>query len=139
MIKVNNKKAKNFRKGNALVFVLIAFMIVSIFAFSILSIFNNNLKQAKHQQDSLEAYYLAYSGIELTFAYLMEYDEKEVTANNIEFGNGKINVVSKITDEEGFVGWVKITSVATLNKNGQKYTRIMYFDPINPVDQVWRN
>lgn len=57
-------KIKN-RNGNALVFMLMIFLVISILTTSILFIFNSNLKQAKHQQNLMEAYYLAYSGAEM--------------------------------------------------------------------------
>lgn len=137
------------RKGGVLAFVLIIFLIVTIIASSILYIFNTNLKQAKHQQDRMEAYYLAYSGAEIAYAALNENNTilanlvanpsaKEET-KNIIFGNGKIDVVAMKTDETNFNGWIKITSTAVLNKNGVSYTRVLYFDPSNPADKVWVN
>jgi type II secretory pathway component PulK len=150
-LKINNK-----RQGSAFAFVLIAFMIVSIIGSSILFIFNSNLKQAKRQQDSMEAYYLAYSGAEMAYASLMtiessgtfrnKYKFKRITdnnetftENNIVYGNGKISVIAQKADEENFENWVEITSTAILNKNNLTYTRTLYFDPDNPVDRVWIN
>lgn len=137
------------RRGSVLVFVLIIFLVVSIITSTVIFIFNNNLKQAKHQQDRMEAYYLAYSGAETAYAALNENKSKldNLIANpafkeetkNISFGNGKIDVVAMKTDEENFKGWIKITSIAVLNKNGVSYTRVLYFDPSNPADKVWVN
>lgn len=137
------------RKGSVLAFVLGIFFIVTIIAFSVIFIFNTNLKQAKHQQDRMEAYYLAYSGAELAYAALNENKSKldnlvadlakKEETKNISFGNGKIDVIAGKTDEANFKGWIKVTSTATLNKNGLTYTRILYFDPSNPADKVWVN
>lgn len=142
-------KLKN-RQGSALVFILIAFLIISILSTSIINLFSNNLKQAKYQQDSLQAYYLAYSGAELAFAALLDNSEvnlkklvnktvSELKEENISFGKGKITVVSKLTNEENFDGWIEITSTGTLDKNNLSYKRTMLFDPKNPVDIYWKN
>lgn len=137
------------RRGSVLVFVLIIFLVVSIITSTVIFIFNNNLKQAKHQQDRMEAYYLAYSGAELAYAALNENKskldnlvadptKKEETID-ISFGNGTIDVVARKTDEENFKGWIKIISIAVLVKNDVSYTRILYFDPSNPAKKVWVN
>lgn len=151
MGKLKKEIRNNKREGSALAFVIIAFMIISIFAFSILNLFNANLKQTKYQQDALEAYYLAYSGAEMALASLVDSSSEvngnlkkltnntisELKESNISFGNGKITVISKKTTEANFDGWIQIESTAILNKNNQKYTRILYFDPKNPIDMVW--
>lgn len=143
-------KFKN-RQGSALAFILIVLLVISILTTSILYIFNSNLKQAKHQQDSLEAYYLAYSGAEMAYTALLTKmpngklkltdltESNELTESNIEYGNGKIDVSAKISKDENFDGWIVIKSIGTLNKNNQSYTRSLFFDPANPVNKVWKN
>lgn len=144
-LKLNNK-----RQGSALAFVLVIFLVISILVSSILYIFNNNLKQAKRQQDSIEAYYLAYSGAELAYAALMTdvsgskkynelVDDDDELTETVEFGNGKIDILAKLSDEENFDEWIEIRSTGTLNKNNQSYTRTLFFNPGNPADRVWRN
>ena len=143
-------KFNNNRQGSALAFVLIIFLVLSILTLSILFIFNNNLKQAKRQQDSIEAYYLAYSGAELAYtALLTEVSGKkkyttltgsnEFTESKISFGNGKIDILAKISKDKNFEGWIEIRSTGTLDKNNQSYTRTLLFNPGNPVDRVWKN
>ena len=137
------------RRGSVLVFVLIIFLVVSIITSTVIFILNNNLKQAKHQQDRMEAYYLAYTGAELAYAALNENKTKldklvadptsKEETKDISFGNGTIDVVARKTDEENFKGWVKIISIAVLDKNDVSYTRILYFDPSNPAKKVWVN
>lgn len=146
VFKLNNK-----RQGSALAFVLIILLVVSILGSSILYIFNNNLKQAKYQQDSLEAYYLAYSGIEMAYASLLSKkpDGKlkltDVTASNelkqngIVFGNGKINILAKKSERENFQNWIEIKSTGVLSRNNLSYTRTLYFNPDNPIDIIWEN
>jgi len=145
VLKLNNK-----RQGSAYVFVLMAFLIMSILGSSILFIYNNNLKQAKLQQDSLEAYYLAYSGAEMAYASLMTItsgnykfaeitDSNEFAENDIEYGNGKINITAKKSDNEKFENWIEITSTAVLDRNNVSYTRTLYFNPDDPFDMIWTN
>lgn len=143
-------KFKNKRQGSALIFVLIAFLVISILGSSIIFIFNSNLKQAKLQQDNLEAYYLAYSGAEMAYASLMtisagKYKYTEITdgrtleENDIEYGNGKISIVAKKSDDEDFEGWIEIKSTAVLNRNNLSYTRTLCFNPEDPFDILWIN
>ena len=136
--------------GGMLAFVIIMLMVVSVLVASVLLMFNNNLKQAKMQEDNMEVYYLAYSGVEMAYAALLADSNeklKELTrltspvasqvTNNIALGDGEIDLIAVKTSDTGFVGWIKITSTATLNKNGQIYTRILYFDPADPTKKVW--
>lgn len=139
------------RKGSALAFTLIILLVLSIVTISVLFIFNTNLRQAKFQQDSLEAYYLAYSGAEMAYTALLtevspnrlKLDElgggNEFVESNIDFGNGKINISAKISDEENFNGWIVVKSTGILNSNNHSYTRSLFFDPNNPANKVWRN
>ncbi|MDY0234527.1 MAG: hypothetical protein RBR71_00655 [Gudongella sp.] len=138
------------RRGSVFVFVLIIFLTLSIFATSVIYVFNANLKQAKHQQDSLEAYYLAYSGVEMGYAALVANTNErlnklvantvsEYTETEIDFGNGKIDILAKVTNDTNFDGWIKVTGKGKLNKNGLEFVRSMYFDPANPIDIVWKS
>lgn len=144
-LKLNNK-----RQGSAYVFVFIVFLIISILGSSILFIFNTNLKQAKRQQDSLEAYYLAYSGAEMAYASLLskkpngdlklkDLDSNELVENNINYGNGTINILAKKSEHENFENWIEIKSTGILSRNNLSYTRTLYFDPDNPIDMIWEN
>ena len=147
-----NKILGKNRRGSVFVFVFIIFLTLSIFATSVIYVFNTNLKQAKHQQDSLEAYYLAYSGAEMGYAALLANSSAkliELTRDtspvaehkqlNIAYGNGKIDILAKVTDDTNFDGWIKVTGKGKLNKNGLDFTRSMYFDPDNPIDIVWKS
>lgn len=139
------------RKGSALAFVLIILLGISILTTSLLYIFNTNLKQAKYQQDRIEAYYLAYSGAEMAYSALLTKKSdgrlkltdltpgNELTQRDISYGNGKIDISAKISKDENFDGWIKITATGTLNKNNLSYTRSLFFDPANPVNKMWKN
>lgn len=153
-LKLSNHYKRNIKlnsdDGGALAFVIIMIMVLSIFVSSILFLFNNNLVQAKKIENSMEAYYLAYSGVEMSYAALLANTNEKMksltdltvtslTTNNISFGNGKINTQAVLSTDPGFEDWIKITVVATLDKNGDTDTRIMYFDPNDPTKKVWKD
>lgn len=138
------------RKGGVLAYVLIAFLAISILTLSILFVFNNNLKMATAQEKDMEAYYLAYSGIEIGYAALLANDSaklKELTRltnpvsehkqNGISIGNGTVDLTAKISNKVGFENWIEIIATATVTRNGVTYKRILYFDPNNPENLVW--
>ena len=147
------KKTKYKRsQGGLLAFVLLAFLAISVFSLSILFVFNNNFKMAKYQGDSMEAYYVAYSGVEIAYAALLSnssaklieltrtlHPVSEHTENDLLIGNGTVDIIAKITQDTGFENWVKITAVATMNQTGAIYRRTMYFKPSDPTNIVWVN
>lgn len=147
-----NKTFGKNRRGSIFVFVFVIFLTLSIFASSVIFVFNSNLKQAKRQQDSLEAYYLAYSGVEMGYAALLANGNAKLLEltrivnpvpehkeQSIPYGNGTVEVTAKITNDTNFVGWIKVSGKAKLNKNGLEFTRSMYFDPTNTIDIVWKS
>lgn len=143
-------KKLNREQGGLLAFVVVMLMVVSIIVASVLFMFNSNLKQAKLQEDNMEAYYLAYSGVEMAYAALLADSNeklKELTrltspvashvTNNVAIGGGEVDLIAVKSTDVGFENWIKITSTATLSRNGQTYTRILYFDPADPTKKVW--
>lgn len=144
------KQQLNQENGGLLAFVVVMLMVVSIIVASVLFMFNSNLKQAKLQEDNMEAYYLAYSGVEMAYAALLADSNeklKELTrltspvashvTNNVAIGGGEVDLIAVKSTDVGFENWIKITSTATLSRNGQTYTRILYFDPADPTKKVW--
>ena len=140
------------QKGSALVYVFVIIIVLSVLTTTVLSILASNTKQIRYQQDKMEAYYLAYSGVQMAYSALLANSNAKMTEltrttnpvaehrqTNISFGNGKITVVAKESTDTGYVGWIMITSTGTLDLNNVQYTRIMYFDPSNPVNIVWKN
>ncbi len=136
--------------GGALAFVIIMLMVISILVASVLFLFNNNLVQAKSIENNMEVYYLAYSGVEMSYAALLANTNEKMkaltdktvpsfTTNGIVFGNGLIDTQAVLSTDTGFVDWIKITVTATLDKNGDTDTRIMYFDPNDPTKKVWKD
>ncbi len=134
-------------KGNAMVFVIIIFFAIMILSGSMAFLFNNNLKQTKYQQDSLEAYYLAYSGGMIAYEALLANNSaklNEIIDNNSTLsvsskpmGRGTVSVVAEISTDEKFEGWIKITSTAVLDRNNLTNVRNLYFDPTNPLEMLW--
>lgn len=140
----DNKK----RPGSAMVFVIIIMAVFSILAMSMSMVFSSNLKQAKYQQDSLEAYYLAYSGALIIYEALLanSYTKLDELRNGgtlspqvMTFDNGSTSATAIISTDANFVDYIKIVSTATLSRNNFKYTRTMYFDPDNPLDILWKS
>ena len=65
----------NFRKGAALSFVIIVFVVVTLIAAILYTFFSANLRQTYLQEKNLQAYYCTITGIELArAALLMEED-----------------------------------------------------------------
>lgn len=140
----------NESKGGTLVFILMILMVVGILLAAIQAVFVGNLNQAKSQEEDVETYYLAYSGAEMAYAALINNSFElmnrlknntvsSYTENDIALGNGTIDVSAIKSTDSGFVDWIKITSIATMNDTGETYTRIMYFDPADVSKKVWKN
>ena len=141
-------KLNNKRRGSALAFVIVMMMVIGLLSFSMASVFNSNLKQAKYQQDSQEAYYLAYSGALIAYEALLAngYTKLYVLtgggtlpAQDMTFDNGDAIVTAVVSSDTNFEGLIKIVSTANLTRNNFKYTRTMYFDPDNPLDILWKS
>lgn len=143
-IRIVNKK----RTGAAMVFVIILMMVVGILSMSMATVFSSNLRQTKFQQDSLEAYYLAYSGALVVYEallddynkiYVLTEDGGTLDTQYLSFDNGDAIVTAVLSTDTNFEDLIKIVSTATLSKNNFEYTRTMYFDPANPLDILWKS
>jgi hypothetical protein len=123
-------------------------MVVSLLSMSMAQVFSSNLKQTKFLQNSLEAYYLAYSGALIGYEALLAnsnerlddlVDGDTIDPSTLTFANGTAVVTAEVSTDTNFEDWIKITSNAELDDNNATYRRIMYFDPANPLDVLWRN
>ena len=143
---------KDTKKGSALIYVFVIIIVLSLLTTTILSILASNTRQAQYQQDNIEAYYLAYSGVQLAYSALLANNNAKLTeltrATNpvseqrqtaIPYANGTITVAAKKSADIGYENWIIITAVATLTRNNLQYSRSMYFDPDNPVNAVWKS
>ncbi|MFA9399050.1 MAG: hypothetical protein ACERKV_12415 [Clostridiaceae bacterium] len=146
---------KNHKKnGAALVLVLVTFLVICIFTAIISSIIETNLMQAKSQENSMKAYYLALSGSDLCFAALLQKGPsgdndtllyKRFNPTNVapspltdtltlDGGTVDITVTSMPNDAYG-ERWVEIKSIAKLDHSTTKKTVILQFQFSNPSIQ----
>lgn len=70
MLKIALFKNVN-RKGSAIVFVIMIFMIVGIISTSVFFLFSSNLQMAAQQEENMRGHYLALAGIDITKATLL--------------------------------------------------------------------
>lgn len=137
----------NNEQGSALIYVIIMFLVIGIFSASMATIFSANLRQTKQQQDSLEAYYLAYSGAMIAYEALLANenakltelidDDATFTEGPKSMGGGSVIVSAAVSEDANFEDWIKITSTATLDRNSTSSSRTLYFDPANPLEMLW--
>lgn len=142
------------QKGSALATTIIIFLVVAIFGLIVITLSNQNLLESKRQESMTEAYYLAYSGIEMAlsslkmnnnayFDQIKNNPDMSLVENDIAFGNGLIDIfVRQASQAAGdpleYKGWVMISSTATLNTVIVSSNRTIYVDPDNQKNIVWR-
>ena len=95
------------RKGISLIWVIIALVFVSIMTMSISTIAQSNILQAKRQDNTLQAYYIARSGAELAYEALITSspsllipftsssnsgNSHILTHKDLEIGSGKVDI-----------------------------------------------
>lgn len=138
----------NNRSGSAIAYAVIVFVLVAMFATMVVSLFENNLNLAKHQEHTVEAYYLAYSGIQMAFTALIADDNAlfdqikdgtlaSLNQNDIPFETGTIDIEVTRSTEANYPGWVKITATGTVTANNTSRTRVVYIDPLNQKNTAW--
>ena len=69
----------NSKKGSALLYVFVIIIVLSVLTMTILSILASNTKQAQYQEDSMETYYLAYSGVQMAYSALLANSNAKMT------------------------------------------------------------
>jgi Tfp pilus assembly protein PilX len=140
-------KLKN-RRGSVLAFVLVIFMVFSIFAMSALHITMTNTKHVKLLRDSTQAYYYAYSGAEIAYAAIFKEEGSNKSIfdtyknSSKKIGPETIDIDKKgtndITVEVEFIPEKKlviITSIGTYN--GKSSTVKMSFNTDYPSIKMW--
>jgi len=158
-LKRGNLKVHNNERGAALIFVILALVIVSILAMAIASLVRSNLSQTVSEEDTLKAYYLAVSGQDLTYAALLQEDVDGDTLVDDEFSEAAHSNVADapvLTDTlsaaDGLEGghvvitvraleidserWVEIRSTATLDGSTITKTVTLQFLAENPLIQM---
>lgn len=150
------KKIENER-GAALIYVLLAFVVLTIIIYTMSMIFSANLKQAKFQENRIEAYYVAQAGIEVAIASLMSKnatgvpfkDEiaQYVTLNGFGYqqgpkdlilpnGKATVTITAPRLNTAGNVE-IHIVSVGSLTNSSATYTLNLSLDATNPEIQNW--
>jgi type II secretory pathway component PulK len=149
---------RNKNKGGAFIVVLIALVVVSILTAALASLVNSNLKMAKHTENSLRAYYLALSGVDITVAALLKQTIEDtdltdtLSYTRFQTGSSPITETISIDDGAGTVlgtvvvtvtasgtlpeRWVNIEAVATMADSGQTARTKMRYLVMNPAVQV---
>lgn len=152
MSELNNRGSKGTlnKKGSALVYVILIFMTVAILGFSVIYMNDTNRIQAKQQEHSMEAYYLAYSGIEMGYTALLadssdllykfkKGDITKLNENKRIYGNGKIDIKIEKVNNGIYKDWIKITSIGYVQDLKVSKTRVLYINPDNPAEVNWDN
>ncbi len=81
----NLNQRKKSERGSGFVVVVILLAIVAILSTSMALIVQNNLKMAKHQEQSAKAYYLALSGMDLAVAALMQKEDTQTYQDTLYY------------------------------------------------------
>lgn len=135
--------------GSVLVFVLIVFLVITILTSSVIYLNMTNTRQVASQRESLHAYYLAYSGIEIGYAALMADSEEllnkiintsthNLKENNIKYGKDNkddISIEIKYTPDDKTI---TIVSVGTRYNSNKSSTLTMFYPVDFPSLRTWR-
>lgn len=146
MNKLKPHRMLNNKKGFALAYAIFIMIFLYLFAAMLMSIFSSNFKIATHQKFNVEAYYLAYSGIEMAYAAMMVEDASgnpelfnklrdglvtggALTAS-IPYGRGLIDISATVVDDDDsqYDTWIRIESTGTITSNNVSNTRVLYID-----------
>jgi type II secretory pathway pseudopilin PulG len=138
------------KKGVSLIFVILVLVVMSILSIAIFTLFTSNIAQAKYQQDSVKAHYVAISGVDVSFAALLQENKSlllnyfnkaiDVTvtpiSDTITLTNGHADIIisSYIDNSER---WVLITSTGVVNNSTATRTIKMNFRVQYPEVQIW--
>lgn len=147
-------------KGAALIWALIAFVVLSILVGSIAFISRQNIFETAKQEERLQTYYIALTGIDLTYAALMNINGTNIgrtidaeIIQNIETGsvtenteNIEVKIDDKIIgtaevtidrvtttekDNNKVINWLRITSIGQLEGKNTKVSSVMRINEKN--------
>lgn len=129
-------KFKN-RNGSALAFVFIAFLVVFILLSSVFVLSTSNTRQVASQEQGIHSEYIARSGAEAMFEYLMKsstgfsnanfWSSTNITNEAIDFSEGKATVSIEKFMHEGKKK-VKITSLGIAKGTSVSKKAILEFE-----------
>ncbi len=114
------------RRGAALAFVIVAFLVVTIYAVFIAYLVSNNLNQAKSQEQNLQAHYLAISGTDLCLAALTQEGSggPDDTLLYTLF-NPSISNPTTLTDDVNMEGGTVNLTVSAVSRNSERWIEIV--------------
>lgn len=137
---------RNDREGGVLVMVVMVFLVLSILTMSIIYMFSTNTKQIVAQEDHMQAYYLAQSGVEIGYAaienYYIDTNNQLVGANQTVTLNEKV----ELTDAGGEINsitisraddWITISAEAKHLESNTISTATMKYPIENPYLREW--
>ena len=145
------------RKGAALIWMLIVFSVLMILMSSVFMLFRQDLLETRMQEQRLQTYYVALSGIDLTYSALMDplnnpkvitnvitklkasgalpiKDDIEVNVDGKKIGTASVTIDRIAKDE---INWIRITSVGKLEGNTTEVSSVMRINEAN-TNQVIR-
>lgn len=144
------KKWLKEEKGAALVWTLILFVVMTILATSIMFIVQQDLREVVMQEKRIKTFYIAQSGVELSYAALMqnenEYfnkmvndtvvslvDEIDVYDGEAVVGKAAVTVTPEMIDGKK---WIKIVSIGTLTGETMTVRTVMRIDSTNIMNVI---
>lgn len=124
-------------RGNTLLYVMIAMLVVFVMVSAVASLTQANLRQAKAQERGMQAYYVARSGAELAYDALLTTTPSlldsfianpslVLTENDIDFDEGLADV-TVTSSGSGNTQMLLITSVGTLKEENLSRTVTLQF------------
>lgn len=138
------------KKGVSLVFVILVLLVMSILAVAVFTLFTSNIAQAKYQDDSIRAHFVAISGVEVGFAALLADDQKllndyfkKPNATNVipisdtitlDEGTASITISSFVEED---LRYVMIKSVGSISGSSVTQELKMKFRIEYPEIQTW--
>lgn len=141
------------KKGAALIYVVIALAVISIFSLIVANLVLSNLQQAKYQERVLQAYYLSVSGSDLCLAALLQEGaggsqdtllfssfnptiaSPDPLTDTLDLDGGLVYLTVTATTKEG-ERWIVIESKAVLDDLDVSQTTYVEFLYDNPLIQT---
>lgn len=143
---VFQKKVIRNEQGVAMIWALILFTMITILTFSSFLVLSQDLFETTQQELRLRTYYIAMSGIELTYGMLYDDDNRDDIIESIMDG-GPISDVIPIVIEGNQVGtatvtisrvfqddvdWLRVVSVGQLEGESVRTTAAMRINEKKP-------
>ncbi len=141
------------------IYVIFAFLMITIFLTCVLGLFQSNLNQAKNQERKVQAYYLSLSGVDIATAALLQpgsggdddtllnkrfstsampvLNTSFCLSDSLDLTDGTVDVRVSAFQNNG-ERWIKVKATGTLTDSGVTKTVSMSFPLSNPDERVWK-